>query len=205
MMHGDDAGLVLPPRLAPIQVIILPIKNEGEILASCEEVQKILNASGVRVKMDASDNETIGFRINKWELKGVPIRIEIGAKEVEQGTITSARRDNGEKASFSRQDLDSRITQLLRSIQEDLYQKAETLLRENTRNADSYEEFKNILAEKRGFISAFWCESNECEKRIKEATKATTRCLPLEAEESNGTCVYCGKPSNHAWLFGQAY
>lgn len=205
MAHGDDAGLVLPPRLAPIQIVILPVKREEKILALCEEIQQKLKTNGVRSKVDNSDNETIGFRINKWELRGVPIRIEIGAKEVDQDTITVVRRDNGEKANFSRQELDARITQLLHRIQDDLYQKAERFLGDNTRKADTYEEFKNILAEKQGFISAFWCENGECEKRIKEETKATTRCLPLESEESSGKCISCGKSSNHAWLFGQAY
>lgn len=205
MMHGDDAGLVLPPRLAPIQVVILPVKSEGKILASCEEVEKILKAKGMRTKIDNSDNETIGFRINKWELKGVPIRIEIGAKEVEQDKITAVRRDNGEKVNFSRSELDERTTQLLRLIQDNLYQKAERFLQDNTRVAKTYDEFKKILSEKRGFISAFWCESEECESKIKEETKATTRCLPLDSTESSGNCIYCSKPAKHTWLFGQAY
>ena len=205
MAHGDDAGLVLPPRLAPIQVIILPVKNEEEILDSCKEVQKILKEIGIRTKIDSSDNETIGFRINKWELKGVPIRIEIGAKEIEQKIITIVRRDIGEKTNFSHQELKPRITEILNTIQNNLYQKAEKFLQDNTHNTNTYKEFKNILSQKRGFISAFWCESNECEKKIKEETKATTRCLPIEFEKSNGKCIYCGNPANRAWLFGQAY
>ncbi len=205
MMHGDDAGLVLPPRLAPIQVIILPIKSEGKILASCEKLEKILNDKGIRVKVDNSDNETLGFRINKWELKGVPIRIEIGAKEIEQNTITLVRRDTGEKSTIARQESEVTVAQFLDRIQDNLYQKAEKFLRENTHDAENYDEFKKILSSNRGFISAFWCESEECEKKIKEETKATTRCLPLEATQQKGTCIYCGKAATVKWFFGQAY
>lgn len=205
MMHGDDAGLVLPPRLAPIQVIILPIKAEGKILASCEELEKVLKDNGIRVKIDNSDNETLGFRINKWELKGVPIRIEIGVKEIEQGTITLVRRENGEKSNFSREEVGTRVAQFLQHIQDNLYQKAERFLQSNTYNTDTYDKFKEILSDKKGFISAFWCESEGCEKRIKEETKATTRCLPLEAKEQNGKCIYCGKAAKYKWFFGQAY
>lgn len=205
MMHGDDAGLVLPPRLAPIQVVILPVKAEENILASCDEIVKALKEKGVRVKVDSSDNESIGFRINKWELKGVPIRLEIGAKEIEQGVVTAARRDTREKTSVPRAEIASKVAEILAAIQDNLYQKAATFLQENTHSADSYDQFKEILSSKRGFISAFWCEDKECEKKIKEETKATTRCLPLGSEELNGTCMYCGKAAKHKWLFGQAY
>ena len=205
MMHGDDAGLVLPPRLAPVQVIILPIKAEGKILASCEELEKILKNNGIRVKIDSSDNETFGFRINKWELKGVPIRIEIGAKEIEQDMITLVRRDNGEKSNVARQEVEVKVAQFLHLIQDNLYQKAEKFLQVNTQDAENYDEFKKILSNKRGFISAFWCESKDCEKGIKEETKATTRCLPLEAKEQNGKCIYCGKSAKFKWYFAQAY
>ncbi|MBI3335089.1 MAG: proline--tRNA ligase [Candidatus Portnoybacteria bacterium] len=205
MMHGDDAGLVLPPRLAPTQVVILPVKAEETMLAACQEIAKVLKEKDIRVKIDSSDNESIGFRINKWELKGVPIRLEIGAKEIESGAITAARRDTREKLKFPRQELASKIPELLTLIQDNLYHKAETFLQENTHSAENYEQFKEILSSKRGFISAFWCEDKECEKKIKEETKATTRCLPLEAKEESGICMYCGKPAKHKWLFGQAY
>lgn len=205
MMHGDDAGLVLPPRLAPIQVIILPVNTEEEILTSCNKVVKILETSGVRVKIDSLDNESLGSKINKWELKGVPLRVEIGAKEIEQGIITAVRRDTGEKLKFSHDKLQTEIQALLDRIQEDLYQKAKKFLKDNTQNVDTYDMFKETLSKKRGLLSAFWCESAECETKIKEETKATTRCLPLENKEQNGTCIYCGKNAKHRWLFGQAY
>lgn len=205
MTHGDDNGLILPPRLAPIQVVILPVKNDEKILASCEEIAKLLKNFGLRVKIDDLENETIGFRINKWELKGVPIRIEIGLKEIEQGNITVVRRDTGEKLIFSRDELIKKVSEVLDFIQDNLYQKAEKFLNDNTNDTDSYDEFKKILLERHGFISAFWCENEECEKKIKEETKATVRCLPLECEEQGGRCVYCGKSAKYKWLFGQAY
>jgi prolyl-tRNA synthetase len=205
MMHGDDAGLVLPPRLAPIQVIILPVKNDEKILATCRDVEKILKDSGVRVKVDTSENETMGFKINKWELKGVPLRIEIGLKEIEKESVTAVRRDTREKVVFSSRELASKTAELLQLIQADLYQKSEKFLKENTNEINSYDQFKKVLIEKRGFLSAFWCESGECEKKIKEETKTTTRCLPLDIKEGVGKCIYCEKPAKYKWLFGQAY
>lgn len=205
MTHGDDAGLVLPPRLAPVQVIILPVRTEEKILSFCEQVVVGLKASNIRAKIDLSDNESFGSKINKWELKGVPLRIEIGAKEVEKNLITVARRDTGEKFNFSRDQIETKVKELLNLIQGDLYQKAEGFLRENTRRVNTYDEFKETLLSKRGFLSTFWCENPECEAKIKDETKATVRCLPLDAEEENGNCVYCGTAAKKRWLFSQAY
>ncbi|HEY4496066.1 MAG TPA: proline--tRNA ligase [Candidatus Paceibacterota bacterium] len=205
MMHGDDAGLVLPPRLAPVQVIVLPVRTEEKILISCEEVAETLRESGVRIKVDSLDNESLGSKINKWELKGVPLRIEIGMREIDQGTITAVRRDTGEKLNFLRDNLKTEMQTLLSRVQDNLYQKAEEFLKENTRSVDTYDEFKKTLSINRGFLSAFWCEGAECEAKIKEETKATTRCLPLDTEGQDGICVYCGAKAKHRWLFGQAY
>jgi prolyl-tRNA synthetase len=205
MMHGDDAGLVLPPRLAPVQVVVLPVRIEEKVLASCEEVAEVLRASGVRVKVDSLDNESLGSKINKWELKGVPIRIEVGAREIEQGTITAVRRDTQEKFNFLRDKLKTEIKTALNHIQDNLYQKAEKFLIENTRRVDTYDMFKKTLLDDKGFLSAFWCESAKCETQIKEETKATARCLPLNAKEQSGVCIYCGCKAKHRWLFGQAY
>ena len=205
MMHGDDAGLVLPPRLAPVQVIVLPVRAEEKVLTSCKEVAETLRASGVRVKVDSLDNESLGSKINKWELKGVPLRIEIGMREIDQGTITAVRRDTGEKLNFLRDNLKTEMQTLLSRVQDNLYQKAEEFLKENTRSVDTYDEFKKTLSINRGFLSAFWCEGAECEAKIKEETKATTRCLPLDTEGQDGICVYCGAKAKHKWLFGQAY
>ncbi|MDP3697577.1 MAG: His/Gly/Thr/Pro-type tRNA ligase C-terminal domain-containing protein, partial [Candidatus Taylorbacteria bacterium] len=210
MAHGDDNGLRLPPRLAPIQVIMLPIKVEDEILSVCETIAKKLGLSGIRVKVDSSDNETLGSKINKWELKGVPLRMEIGLKEIEAQTITVVRRDTGEKLNFSVNESVERISverinDILVQIQKNLYEEAKKFLSVNTRNVENYDEFKKTLSEDHGFLSTFWCEDEQCEKKIKEETKATTRCLPLPIKEENGACVYCGKPAKHRWLFGQAY
>ena len=205
MMHGDDAGLVLPPRLAPIQVIVLPVRTEEKVLAFCEEVAETLRALGMRVKVDSLDHESLGSKINKWEMKGVPLRVEIGAREIEQGTITAVRRDTGEKLKFSRDKLQVEVQALLDHIQNDLYQKAEKFLKDSTRSADTYDRFKETLSNKQGLISAFWCENAQCEAKIKEETKATTRCLLLDAKEQNGVCISCGKNAKYRWLFGQAY
>ncbi len=205
MAHGDDGGLRLPPRLAPIQVIILPVRADEKVQAACEETKKALRDAGVRVEIDTADNESIGSKINKWELKGVPLRLEIGAREVEQRNVTAVRRDTGEKNNFGQTELVGRITATLDLIQDNLYQQAQQFLQDNTNDVNNYDEFKKVLTEKRGFLSAFWCEEAQCEKKIKEETKATTRCLPLESTAQQGQCICCGKPAQHRWLFGQAY
>ena len=205
MTHGDDSGLRIPPRLAPVQAVILPVKSDEAVLKAAREIEAAFAKNGIRAKIDASDNETIGFRINKWELRGVPVRVELGAKELEKGTVTVVRRDNGEKLSITLADAPTKIAALLEDIQRAMYEQAEIFLHENTRKADSYDEFKKILAEKHGFIAALWCEDPECERKIKEETKATTRCLPLDSKEEKGKCVYSGKSAKHRWLFAQAY
>lgn len=205
MTHGDDAGLILPPRLAPIQVVILPVKSDdASVMDACKKAHDALQAAGIRSRIDAAD-ESIGFRINKWELKGVPLRLELGAKELAEGKATAARRDTKEKAAIALDALPSEVAALLEKIQSDLLAKAETFLKENTHSVESYEEFKNVLETKRGFIKARWCEDAACEAAIKEEAKATTRCLPLDAGEEPGKCVRCDKPANHRWVFAQAY
>ncbi|MEK7063449.1 MAG: proline--tRNA ligase [Patescibacteria group bacterium] len=205
MAHGDDGGLRLPPNLAPIQVVVIPVKPEVELIAYAEKIEDALKAKGVRIHIDDGDNSTLGAKINHWELRGVPIRIELGGREVEQGTVTLVRRDTGEKSSCTLADLEATVAKLLTDIQQNLYAEAEKFLMTNTRSADSYDEFKRILENDRGFIKAHWCESDECEKKIKEETKATTRCLPIDAQPEMGTCVYCGKEAGYRWLFAQAY
>jgi len=205
MAHGDDAGLRLPPRLAPIQAIVLPVKPEEKILKAVNEIAGVLKKSGIRAEADVSDNETLGFKINKWELKGVPLRVEIGEKEIKNGSATLVRRDTGEKIVVNIDELTAKSGAVLESIQNNLLEEAERFLKANTRSADNYSAFKKIISGDRGFVSAFWCENAECEKKIKEETKATTRCLPLDLSEENGKCVYCEKPAKHRWLFAQAY
>lgn len=205
MSHGDDAGLVLPPKLAPMQVVILPVRDDEKIMTACLSIQHTLKSVGLRVKLDFTDDESIGYRINKWELKGVPIRIEIGAKEVEQNLVTIVRRDTNEKIQVQFSDVAVKVSKLLVKIQDDLLSRATEFLEKNTHQVDTYESFREILATKRGFISAFWCESEECEKEIKAQTKATTRCLPLESKVEPGKCIYCGGIAKHRWIFAQAY
>ncbi|MBI3459152.1 proline--tRNA ligase [Candidatus Azambacteria bacterium] len=205
MTHGDDQGLILPPRLAPIQIIILPVKLEEKILGACRIIKESLERAGTRVKIDELETVTLGSKINTWELRGVPLRIEIGSKEVENKTVTMARRDTGEKLNFPIDQLVEKVSELLNQIQTNLYDRAEKFLQDNTKEVYTYDEFKKIMLGERGFVSAFWCESEQCEKMIKEETKASTRCLLLDAQEQQGLCIYCQKPAQHQWLFGQAY
>jgi len=205
MAHGDDAGLRLPPRLAPIQVIILPVRIEDEIMDYCTSLREGLKKTGVRAEVDHLENETFGFKINKWELKGVPLRVEIGRKEMEEQEVTLVRRDTRDKTKISKEQLEVEVSNLLDKIHEQLYKEAEMFLKENTRLVDSYDDFKASLLEHRGFLSAFWCEQKECEQSIKTETKATTRCLPIENKAESGVCVYCRKSATHRWLFGQSY
>ena len=205
MLHGDDGGLRLPPRLAPIQVVIIPVKVEPALIKEAKRFEKELIEEGVRVKCDDREGESLGFRINKWELKGVPIRVEIGGEEIKKKELTFVRRDTGEKQKVKAKEGAKSIVKLLDQIQKKMLTEAEAALKKNTQNAASYEEFKTIMEKEKGFIRAFWCEDKACEAKIKEETKATTRCLPLDAKKEKGKCVYCGKTASYQWLFAQAY
>jgi prolyl-tRNA synthetase len=205
MAHGDDAGLVLPPRLAPIQVVILPITHDKKEMELCFDIVARMEEAGVRVKIDDREDESIGYRINKWELKGVPVRIEIGKREEESKNLTVVRRDTGEKMQMHNDKLQTEIPELLKKIQNNLIAKQEEFLKANTHVVENYSDFKNIMENTRGFISAFWCGEAECEAAIKEETKATTRCLPLDAKDEKAVCVRCGKSAKNRWMFGLAY
>ncbi len=205
MVHGDDAGLVLPPKLAPFQVVILPVTQDIKEMELCFEIVAKMEEAGVRVKIDDREDESVGFRINKWELKGVPVRIEIGKREEENKILTVVRRDNGEKLQIPSAKIQTDIPELLNKIQDGLLKKQEAFLKENTHEVNDYPEFKNIMDGPRGFIHAFWCEDKECEAQIKTETKATTRCLLMDEKEQNGVCVHCGKPAKRKWMFGLAY
>lgn len=205
MAHGDDGGLRLPPRLAPIQVIILPVRPEKNLTDEAAHLSSELKKAGIRANLDSAENETIGFRINKWELKGVPLRLEIGAKELEKRVVTAVRRDTGEKKEIAIKNLGEEIKSLLDSIQSNLLNEAEQFLKGNTHHVNDYKQFQDVMASTKGFLSALWCEDASCEIRIKEETKATTRCKPLDLPEEKGTCIGCGKPAQNRWYFGQAY
>jgi prolyl-tRNA synthetase len=207
MAHGDDNGLVLPPKLAPYQVVIVPIWGDenNSVLKMVNKLQHDLEEAGIHTVVDKSEEETPGWKFNEWELRGVPIQMMIGQEEVKKQIVTLGRRDEQKKWQIEFNLAVEEVKKTLDKIQETLYLKAEKFLKENTREVKTYEEFKKIMKEKRGFIKALWCEDAKCEAKIKEETKATTRLLPLDAKEEKGKCVYCGKPAAHRWYFAQAY
>lgn len=209
LTHGDDSGLVLPPKIASIQVVIIPIgkgdQDQEQLIEYCGEVRDALVGQGIRTRLDNRDSQSVGRKFNEWEVKGVPVRLEIGQKEMGDRTVTMVRRDTGEKVLVERKEMLPRIEKVLEDIQTSLFANAKKHLDDNTRDARSFAEFESLMKTTRGFIRAFWCEESECEAEIKEATKAATRCLPLTAIEEKGVCVHCGKVATRRWLFGQSY
>lgn len=209
MSHSDDEGLVLPPRLAPIQVVIVPIfKNDQEktlVLDKANEYVKILRSKNISVKLDNRDTHKPGFKFAEWELKGVPVRIAIGPRDVQNNTVEVARRDTKEKQVMVASDLDHKIPHLLEQIQSNIYQKALDYRDEHITAVNSWDEFKHILENKTGFISAHWDGTKETEIKIKEETKATIRCIVLNNKQEIGKCVYTGKPSTQRVLFAKSY
>jgi len=205
MAHGDDKGLVLPPKLAPVQVVVVPVRMEEGVMKFADEVAAELKSAGLRVKVDDRDGESFGFKANKWELRGVPVRLEIGPREADAQQVTVARRTGGEKVTVPAEGLAKHLAAVLDEVQSGLLEAAEKQLRENTRHAKTWEEFKQIMAEHKGFIRAPWCERPECEAAIKEETTATTRCLELDAKPATGKCVHCDHNAKYEWLFAQSY
>lgn len=204
MVHGDDNGLVFPPQVAPIQLVLIALPNHKKAAKLAQDLYGKYKTD-YRVYFDDKEDETAGFKFNKWEMKGVPLRIEIGDREAEAKSVILVRRDTLEKLTVKLSDLDKTISDLLTEIQSSLLEKHKKFTNDNTYVVDSYDEFKKIMSTTRGFISAHWCESPECEAKIKEETKATTRCLPDGQSEEDGLCIYCGKPSKYRWLFAQSY
>jgi prolyl-tRNA synthetase len=209
MTHSDDSGLVLPPNLAPIQVVIVPIYKGEEQLAKiakvAHEIKEQLQELGVSVKFDDRDNVKPGFKFNDYELKGVPLRIAIGPKDLEKNQVELARRDTLSKSFVPKDKLAQMIPNLLNEIQEALFNKAEKFRDEHITEADNFDAFKEILNSKGGFVSAHWDGTSETEDQIKKATKATIRCIPYTSELENGTCIFSGKPSTQRVLFAKAY
>ncbi|MBT8235087.1 MAG: proline--tRNA ligase [Bacteroidia bacterium] len=209
MTHSDDNGLVLPPKLAPIQVVIVPIyKGIEQLDAISKKIQpllKELKSKDISVKFDQRDTHKPGFKFNEYELKGVPVRIAIGQRDLEQGTLEIARRDTLEKASIDMDKAVDHITELLAEIQESIYKKAESFRDQNIRSVDSYDEFKEVLEAHGGFIAAHWDGTAETEAQIKKETMATIRCIPLSGYEGKGSCMVSGKPSERRVLFAKAY
>ncbi len=209
MAHSDDNGLVLPPKLAPIQVVIVPIYNKMEQLAAIsEKVEGVisgLKAAGISVKFDDSDQKKPGWKFAEYELKGVPVRLAIGPRDLENGTIEVARRDTLEKSVEPIDEIVAYIQNLLEEIQQNIFRKALDFRAQNTTKADTWEEFREIIANKGGFISAHWDGTSETEEKIKTETKATIRCIPIDNEQGVGKCIYSGKPSKQRVLFAIAY
>lgn len=203
LAHGDDNGLRLPPKLAPIQVVVLPVIANDELVEYSGKLEESLKSKGVRVKVDARDDERLGFKINKWEVKGVPIRVEIGKRELEKNEVTVVRRWDGAKETLSIDEFVESINSRLDDIQVLMFESAKKLAEERTRTAKNYEEFKQLMAkEDKGFIEVFWNDDKEVEAKIKEETKATSRCMIGEGE---GVDFYTGKPSKTKWIFAQSY
>jgi prolyl-tRNA synthetase len=209
MAHGDDRGLVMPPRIAPLQVVIVPIHKGGEdkqrIDVKVDAIVKELKSLGVSVKYDDSDNNRPGWKFAEYEMKGVPVRLAIGARDLENNVVEVARRDTGEKATVSLDGIASHVHGLLEDIQSNLLEKARAYRDAHITRVDSYEEFKKVLEEKGGFVSAHWDGTGETEERIKEETKATIRCIPLDNPPEEGHCILTGKPSRERVLFAVAY
>ncbi len=208
MTHSDDNGLVLPPNLAPYQVVIVPIyRNEEQLAAITEKVNEIttkLRALGISVKFDNNDQKKPGWKFAEYELKGVPVRLAMGARDLENGTVEVARRDTLTKETVSLEGIDSYIQELLKEIQANIFQKALDFKNSMTREVNSYDDFK-VEIEKGGFLLCHWDGTPETEERVKEETKATIRCIPLDGDKTPGTCIFTGKPSAQRVVFARAY
>jgi prolyl-tRNA synthetase len=209
MVHGDNAGLILPPRLAPYQVVVVPIWRKDAEKAAVNEmvarVEKMLKGK-VRVKLDMSEN-TPGWKFNEWELRGVPVRLEIGPRDVQNNSVVLVRRDNRVKETVGIEVLETRLPTLLEEVQQALFQRARAFRDQNTHYTDSYAEFKQLIAEKRGFVRVKWAEDTAAELAIKEETKATLRVIPFDQPEGGvqGKCFYTGKPATCEAIFARAY
>ncbi len=204
MVHSDNNGLVLPPKVAPTQVIIVPVmqKKEG-VLEKAEEVLKTLSKV-CRVRLDDSDKSP-GWKFSEYEMKGVPVRIELGPRDIENGQAVLARRDTGEKTTVKLSEIEKEVISLLENIQSSLLEKAKAHREAKTSEAKNMEEFKKVLETNQGFIKAMWCGNEECENKIKEETGATSRCIPFEQEHIGDTCVCCQKPAEKMVIWGKAY
>jgi prolyl-tRNA synthetase len=212
LVHGDDNGLKIPPKLAPIKVVIIPIlgKNDEKIIKYCnqikEKIEGMLSEFYGMVKIYDDKEKSFGWRMNEAEVQGIPLRLEIGSREMEEKTITmSFRLPEIAKKLIRFGEISNEVENNLKFIQLEMFKLSQKMLNEMTFDVNNYVEFKNIMNTTRGFIKAFWCEDKTCEAKIKEETKATTRCLPLDSIEEKGKCIYCGKESDHKWYFALCY
>ena len=208
MVHGDDKGLVLPPQVAPVQVVIVPIHKDKDAAMVKEKagvIESELKNAGIRVHVDGRDEYTSGWKFNEWEMKGVPLRINIGARDIEKGQVEFVRRDNKEKTAGDRARLVDSTRSMLNSIQANLFSKARTFLEGNISRPATYGEFKSIIENKGGFVLAGWCGKEDCEDKIKEDTGADIRLLPFDQQDRPAKCINCGKESKKAAIFARAY
>lgn len=210
VVHGDDKGLKIPPKIAPIQAVIVPIyknsEEEESVKTACLKLAKDLKEVGIRIEFDTRTEKTPGFKFNEWEVKGVPVRIEVGPRDLAKDEVVLARRDTGEKKAILLGKVRSTVLDLMLDIQKNLYEQALEFQQKNTHTVFDYAQFKKIIEENPGFIKAGWCGDAECEAKIKAETKATIRCLPFEyAGEAKGECIYCGKEATQIALFAKAY
>jgi prolyl-tRNA synthetase len=208
MTHGDDSGLRLPPRVAPVQAVIVPIALgnwKDNVLPAAQSIELDLRRAGIRVKLDAREEFTPGWKFSEWEMRGVPLRIEIGPKDLRENRAVAVRRDVQKKEFISRERLTERAAELLQEIQASLFKQALDFRDENTHEVGGYEEFKRVLENERGLLKAWWCGDESCEDRIKEETMATIRVIPLQKEKGSGECIRCRKEGRELVYFARAY
>ncbi len=206
MTHGDDKGLVFPPKIAPTQVMIVPVRSDDfRVVEFANVLASRLKQVGVRAQVDAREKLSLGYRINDAEMRGIPLRLEIGQKEMDTAQIMIAVRHLGEKRPLALATLEDGVKQLLEWIQQDMFARAQERVKAQTHDVKTFDQFKKIMETDRGFIRAYWDEDPETEAKIKEITKATTRCVPFDEPESEGICVFSGRPAKRRWLFAQAY
>ncbi|MFN2610654.1 MAG: proline--tRNA ligase [Actinomycetota bacterium] len=207
MTHGDDKGLRLPPKLAPVQVVIIPIyrgdEDKARVLKACNEISTDLD--GVRVKIDDRDQYRPGYKFNEWELKGVPLRVELGPRDLEAGQVTVARRDSGEKLALGLASLSTEIPRLLDQIQRGLYEQAKAFMDSSTVDPSSYDEMREFLSNHKGFARSLWCGQESCEAKVKQDAKATIRSVPIVQEKVDGSCLVCGQPATDKAVWAQSY
>ena len=205
MTHGDNSGLVLPPRIAPIQAMVIPVAQHKEgVLPAASALLARLQKAGIRARMDSSD-QSMGWKAAEYEMKGVPLRVEIGPKDMEQDQCCVCRRDSGEKVFVPLADLEDTVKALLDSVHQGLYDRARKNLEDHTRVCMTLEEVKAFMEAEGGFAKTMWCGGLDCELAMKEKAGVTSRCMPLEQEHVADTCVCCGKPAKHSILWGVAY
>lgn len=210
MAHGDDSGLKFPPNIAPVQVVIVPISAgnwKENVLPLARNIEEKLGEEGLRVKLDEREEFTPGWKFSEWEMRGVPLRVEIGPKDIEKKQVVVVRRDTGKKENVTQASMNIKVPEILREIQKNMFEMALKFQQENTHEVKDYEEFKAIMESKKGFIKALWCEDQVCEEKIKEETMATIRIILLDQDKkvARGKCVFCQKPTETVVYFGRAY